>query len=63
MFKHVEGQQPNKNKVWTPNRGSHTDGMATPSLAERKFAVDQPEESIMVGGGIEDHDIDMVVRE
>jgi len=47
MFKHVEGQQPNKNKVWTPNSGSNGNG----SLAERKFAVDEPEENIVVGGG------------
>jgi hypothetical protein len=56
LFKHVEGQQPNKNKVWT----STTDGTGT--MAERKFAYDQAEESITVGGGMEDDD-DTVVHE
>ena len=46
LFKHVEGQQPSKNKVWTP------DSSGNGSLAERKFAVDQAEENIVVGSGV-----------
>jgi hypothetical protein len=45
MFKHVEGQQPNKNKVWT----SGTNGL---SLSERKFALDTAEENVVPGSGI-----------
>jgi nuclear polyadenylated RNA-binding protein NAB2 len=46
LFQHAEGQQPNKNKVWT------ADGSG--SKMERKFAYDNVEERIMVGGGMDD---------
>jgi nuclear polyadenylated RNA-binding protein NAB2 len=57
LFKHAEGQQPNKNKVWT-SEGNELTG----SLAERKFAYDTAEENIVVGSGM-DGRIDAVVHE
>jgi hypothetical protein len=48
LFKHTEGQQPNKNKVWTPG----TNG--TGSMMDRKFAYEDAEEQIMVGGAMDD---------
>lgn len=55
LFKHAEGQQPNKNKVWTPQvNGSST--------MERKFAYNTAEERIIVGGGM-DGQSDTVVHE
>ena len=56
LFKHVEGQQPNKNKVWTAN------GSESGSMAERKFAYENAEESIVVGGGMDEME-DTVVHE
>jgi nuclear polyadenylated RNA-binding protein NAB2 len=56
LFKHVEGQQPNKNKVWT------ADGNEAGSTAERRFAYENAEESIMVGGGMDEMD-ETVVHE
>ena len=37
-FQHEEGQQPNRNRVWTAS-------------TERKFAVQEPSERVFVGGG------------
>jgi hypothetical protein len=42
-FQHEEGQQPNQNRVW----------MAAKSAAERKFAVENVEERVVVGAGLE----------
>ena len=49
LFKHVEGQQPNKNKIWKPDTKEHG------STMERKFAVNTVEERIIVGGGIDEY--------
>jgi len=54
LFKHVEGQQPNTNKVWVPESNG--------SMMDRKFAYDNPEERIYVGSGMDDDD-DTVVHE
>lgn len=54
LFQHTEGQQPNKNKVWT----SESDG----STMDRKFAYDTAEERIVVGSGLHGQS-DTVVHE
>jgi nuclear polyadenylated RNA-binding protein NAB2 len=59
LFKHSEGQQPNKNKVWTADANESSGG----TLMDRKFAYDNADEEIMVGGGMEDDADDTVVHE
>ena len=49
LFKHTEGQQPNKNKVWTSDSGES-------STMDRRFAYDNAEERIVVGSGMHGQD-------
>jgi RNA-binding, Nab2-type zinc finger len=43
-FQHEEGQQPNRNRVWTAS-------------TDRKFAVEEPSERVFVGGGGEEETV------
>ena len=55
LFKHTEGQQPNKNKVWKSDSNGST--------MDRKFAYDIAEERIVVGSGLYEQGGDTVVHE
>jgi nuclear polyadenylated RNA-binding protein NAB2 len=55
LFKHTEGQQPNKNKVWTSDSNGST--------MDRKFAYDNAEERIVVGSGLHGQGGDTIVHE
>ena len=57
LFKHTEGQQPNKNKVWT------SDANGSSTAMDRKFAYENPEERIVVGSGLYGQGGDTVVLE
>ena len=48
-FQHEEGQQPNKNRVWT--------------ASDRKFAVEDAQERVIVGGGDMEGQMETAVHE
>jgi len=48
-FQHEEGQQPNKNRVWT--------------ASDRKFAVEDAQERVVIGGGNMEGQMETAVHE